>query len=80
MFLNLCWFIPSLKLKFEEDRKQDDGMWVDDSDVSVRSKMTIKGCRSAVEKKTKTSGPSDFQKIKTRWTTRFWPHLQKNKH
>ena len=55
-------------------------MQVDDSDVSVPSKMTIKGCRSAIEKIKKTSGPSDFQKIKTGWTTRFWLHLQKNKH
>ena len=55
-------------------------MWVDDSDVSVRSKITIKGCRSAMEKQKKLGGTSDFQKIKTGWTTRFWPHLRKNKH
>ena len=42
--------------------------------------MSIKGSRSDMEKQKKMSGPSDFQKIKTGWTTRFWLHLRKNKH
>ena len=50
-----------------EDKKRDDGMRVDDSDVKKKTKK-------------KTSGPSDFQEIKTRWTTRFWLHLRKNKY
>ena len=78
MFLNLCWFIPSLKLKFEEDRKQDDGMWVDDSDVSVHSKMTIKGCRSAVEKQKKNEWSIRFSENKNRVDNTFLaPFAQK---
>ena len=73
MFLNLCYFIPPLKLKFEEDRKQDDGtQWTQSDVTATSSKLPYKAAFPPNKAIKKSCGPPSFQNgLKTGWTTVF---------